>query len=165
MAEPKLIKVTKDTVILKEGEQSEVMYKILKGHAEMYLNYGEESESLLGIIGEQSCFGEFGLLTKKPAIYTVTAYSELLLLRITEADFGSFIVENHKNIQDIMRNMADSMMVMHFQIELLNKEILEYGKNEKNREAIKDSIRNAKQLMKQYAVYSNYRDHYDDKVF
>ena len=157
MADPKIIKVPEDTVILREGENSEVMYKILKGHAEMYFNYGTESESLLGIIGEQNCFGEFGLLLKKPAIYTVVAYSDMLLMKITEADLSSFIVENHKNIQDIMRNMANSMMAMHLQIELLTKEIIENEKNERNQEALKDRIRNAKQLMKQYAVINQYK--------
>ena len=78
-------------------------------------------------------------------------------MKITEADLSSFIVENHKNIQDIMRNMAYSMMAMHLQIELLTKEIIENEKNERNQEALKDRIRNAKQLMKQYAVINKYK--------
>lgn len=146
----KMVKFPQDSVILREGEVNTEMFKIIKGHAEVYVGYGTEMESLIGIIGEQSCFGEFGLLLKKPEIYTVIAYSDILALRITESDLEDFIRENHKNIIDIMRNMAGSMMTMRFQIDLLIKE-LSSGKTMKEDE-IKDAIRRARQTMRQYAM-------------
>ena len=151
MSDSKLVRFPADTVILKEGEPSEIMYKIIKGHAEIYVGYGTSTESIIGIIGEQSCFGEFGLLLKKPAIYTVVAYSDVLALKITENDLGDFVRENHKNIIDIMRNMAGSMMTMRLQIDLLLKEI-ENGSRPKDDE-LKYKIRDAKRVMRQYAIY------------
>ena len=151
MSEAKMVRFPCDTVILKEGENSEEMYKIIKGHAELYVGYGTPNESLLGIIGEQSCFGEFGLLLKKPAIYTVVAYSDILALRITEGDMGDFVQENHKNIIDIMRNMAGSMMTMRLQIDMLLKEI-EGGKKPAD-DKMKEKIRDARRMMRQYAIY------------
>ncbi len=116
------------SVILSEGEKNMDMYKILKGHAELYTGYGTDKEVLLGIIGPQSCFGEFGLLLKAPAIYTVVAYSDIYAMRITEGDMGDFVRENHKNIIDIMRNMSRMMMVMQQQIEMLTEEVIQSGK-------------------------------------
>ena len=118
------------SVILSEGENNLDMYKILKGHAELYTGYGTDKEVLLGIIGPQSCFGEFGLLLKAPAIYTVVAYSDIYAMRITEGDMGDFVRENHKNIIDIMRNMSRMMMVMQQQIEMLTEEIMQNGKTD-----------------------------------
>ena len=121
----KIIKFPAESVILREGEVNLDMYKIIKGNAEVYVGYGTKQESLLGILGPQSCFGEFGLLLQKPAIYTVVAYSEMYAMRITEGEMGDFIQENHHSILEIMRNMASTMMTLRFQIDLLLKEVQE----------------------------------------
>lgn len=150
----KMVKFPQDAVILKEGEESREMYKIIKGHAEIYTGYGTSLENLIGIIGEQSCFGEFGILLKKPSIYTVIAYSDILALRITESDLNDFISDNHKNIIDIMRNMAGSLLTMRVQVDLLLKE-LSSGKVMTDDE-IKDAMRNARQAMRQYAISGSF---------
>ena len=144
----KLMQFPKDSVILREGEMNLDMYKIVQGYAEMYMGYGTDQEVLLGIIGPQTCFGEFGLLLKKPAIYTVVAYSNILAMRVTEGDVGDFVQENHKSIIDIMRNMAKSMMVMQKQIDLMTEELAKAGK--KDAELIKETQRN----IRGYAVYN-----------
>ena len=152
MSKAKMVTFPRDSVILKEGDNYTDMYKIIKGHAELYVGYKTPIESLLGVIGEQSCFGEFGLLLGRPAIYTVIAYDDVLALRITEDDLEDFILENHKNIIDIMRTMAESMLSMRFQIDLLLKEI--EGGKKADEEALKEKIRQARQTMRQYAVYN-----------
>ena len=129
MPNNKMIVFKPDTVILREGEVNEFMFKILKGHAEVYVGYGTKHESLLGILSEQACFGEFGLLLKKPAIYTVIAFDEIIAFRISEKDMDDFILENRKNVLDIMKNMANSMFTMRFQIEMLMKDIEEFSKS------------------------------------
>ena len=136
-----------ESIILREGEVNLDMYKIIKGNAEVYVGYGTKHETLLGIIGPQSCFGEFGLLLHKPAIYTVVAYSDVYAMRITEGEMGDFVLENHKSIIDIMRNMANTMLTMSVQINLLIKEI-EEGK--------KPDIETVKQLQKQLQRRSIY---------
>lgn len=119
----KLIQIPEGTTILKEGELNLDMYKIISGHAEVYMAYGTDRETLIGIIGPQSCFGEFGLLLEKPAIYTVIAYSDVVLMRITKGEMGDFVKENHRNIMQIMENMAQTMLTMKSQIDLLVDDI------------------------------------------
>jgi cAMP-binding proteins - catabolite gene activator and regulatory subunit of cAMP-dependent protein kinases len=114
-------------VILKEGEVSRDIIKIVKGNAEVYVGYGTDRETIVGIIGEQSCFGEFGLLLGQPSIITVVAYSDVLIMRISEDEMDDFISRNHKNIMDIMRSMAKSMLSMRAQVTMLLSE-LESGK-------------------------------------
>ena len=121
----KIIKFPAESVILREGEVNLDMYKIIKGNAEVYVGYGTKQESLLGILGPQSCFGELGLLCGEPSIYTVVAYSDLYAMRITEEALEDFVETNRHTIVEIMRNMADTMMTLRFQIDLLLKEVQE----------------------------------------
>ena len=138
----KLLKIPAGETILAEGEVNLDMYKIISGHAEVYMGYGTETETLIGIIGPNSCFGEFGLLLNKPAIYTVIAYSEVLLMRITKGEMGDFIQQNHKSVMDIMQNMAHTMMTMRTQIDMLINDLNEGKKlNEKEIHDLKKSIR------------------------
>ncbi len=119
----KIIQVPEGTKILAEGELDLDMYKIINGHVEIYMGYGTDRETLLGISGPQSCFGEFGLLLERPAIYTVIAYSDVVLFRISKGEMGDFVRENHKNIIEIMQNMAQTMLKMSSQIDLLVDDI------------------------------------------
>ncbi len=77
MSDGKIIKFPRDSIIIREGETNPDMYKIVQGNAELYTGYGTDKELLLGIIGPQSCFGEFGMLIGAPSIYTVAAYSDV----------------------------------------------------------------------------------------
>ena len=111
-------------VVLLEGTRNHEMYKILRGNVEIYVGYGTDRETLVGILGVQDCFGEFGVLLHAPSIYTVVAFSDLDILRINEGDMGDFIKENHHTIMGIMRNMAKTMNIMKTQIELLMDEMI-----------------------------------------
>ncbi len=147
---PKIIRFPQDSVILQEGDNDTEMYKIIRGHAEVYVGYGTKQESIIGIIGPHACFGEYGLLLKKPAIYTVKAYSDVYALRITEGEIGDFVKENHKNIIDIMKNMAGMMMTMRTQMDMLLKD-LEFGK--------KPDSATVKELRRSMRGYSVYNEH------
>ncbi len=151
MSQAKQINLPQNSIIIREGEANTDMYKILKGHAEIYVGYETPSESILGIIGEQACFGEFGILLGKASIYTVKAYSDVLAMRITQNDLGNFVQENQRNIINIMQNMANSMMTMKVQIDMLLKELQTDCKAESI--DLKEKIREARRMMRQYAIY------------
>lgn len=152
MAEAKMITFPEGTVIIRERQLNPEMYKIIRGHAEVYVKYGTKQETLISIIGPQACFGEFGMLLGKPEIYTVVAYSDVFVLRIVEGEMGDFVQENHKNIVDIMRNMANTIMTMKFQIELLLEE-LENGKKPDENTLLK-----AKKAIQGYGMYRSIQE-------
>ena len=138
-------------VIIREGEVNLDMYKIIKGNVEIYSDYGTENEVLLGILGKDTCFGEFGLLLRKPAIYTIIAYSDLIVERVTEGTIGDFIQENHDSVLQIMKNMANTMMIMQHQISQLSSELDE--KNKVNKQVITKSA----ELIRRY-VYGKTKE-------
>ena len=119
----KFVQVSADTVIIREGEKNSEMYKIISGRAICNINNGTDDEYLLGSLSEGKTFGEYSLLTDNPGIYTVTAYSDMLLLRISRSDFEDFIQMNAANSVNIMRNMAAMIKVMKLNIDMLNEEL------------------------------------------
>ena len=115
-----VLQVPEGTVIMREGEANMDMYKIISGNVELYRGYETKDEAIIGIKSKDDYFGEMGLLTGgKPAIYTVVAYSEVLLLRITEKDIDDFILKNHVDVLRIMQGMANSMYNIKFGMDMI----------------------------------------------
>ena len=114
-----LMKIPEGTVILTEGEVNMDMYKIVSGCAEAYTGYGTDKESVLAILGKGQYFGEIGLLAQKPSVYTIVAYSELLVMRITMSELDEYIKNNHHDIYEIMAKMAETMYNMKYSLDMV----------------------------------------------
>lgn len=123
MNEPTMLKFQEDAVILKQGESEKAMYKVLSGNVALYLNYGEPDEYLVGILGEQRCFGELSVLCDQASLHTVVAVHDVLLLRITQENFEVFIQNNYKNAIDIMKNLANSFITVNFNLNMILEEV------------------------------------------
>ena len=119
MENVKMQKFHADEVILKEGETYGEMYKIVSGSVAVYIRYGEKEEHLIGIYSKPKCFGETNVLSDQPGIYTVVAYDDVLLMRISRDSLEDFIRNNPRNAVDIMRNMGHTITVMQKNIDLL----------------------------------------------
>ena len=114
-----------EEIIQKEGETYEEMYKILSGSVALYNRYGEKDEFLIGIYSKSKCFGELGILSGQPSIYTAVAYDEVLAMSITRDSLEEFVRNNPKNAIDIMQNMTHTVKVMQKNINLLLDDIYE----------------------------------------
>ena len=88
------------------------MYKIVSGRAALYLQYGTENEYLIGVLSDGKCFGEVSVLTGKPSPYSVVAISDIMVMRIGADRFESFISQNPRNTAEIMKNMANSIVML-----------------------------------------------------
>lgn len=115
-----------NTVIVEEGKVCKNMYKLIKGRAAVYFHYGEENEFLVGILSEGKCFNEVGFLTGEESPYTVVAFTDVLLLQVTQENFQDFIKHNPRNVVDIMKSMSKSIMAMKKHVDLLNEEVLKF---------------------------------------
>lgn len=142
----KLKKYNEDEIIVKEGQVTLEMYKILSGKVAAYINYGEENESLLGIFDEQRTFGESGMLCERPCMYTVVALEETLVMRVTIDEFDEFINNNNQNARNVIKNLAREVAVMRCNLDMIMDEY------EHNAEAEKMNIQQLKDKMSQSAV-------------
>lgn len=146
MEQAKLRKFRAGDIIMREGEVYEEMYKVVSGSVEVYIRYGEKDEHLIGIYSKSKCFGELNVLSDQAAIYTVIAYDEVLLLRITKEYLEEFIRNNPRNAIDIMKNMVHTTAVMQKNISLLLDDL--YDKNDSNRRRTEE----IRQKIMQYSV-------------
>ena len=82
------------------------------------------------------------MLSSQPSIYTVVAYDDVLLMRITKDSLEEFIRNNPKNAIDIMQNMVHSNMLMQKNIDLLLDDIYEKQDiNKRRTEEMKNKIK------------------------
>lgn len=112
-----------DDIIVKQGETTREMYKIVYGKAAVFLNYGKRDEHLIGILAEQKCFGEFGPVSGIAEPYTVIAVTDMLLMGIGSENIEEFIKENPRDAILIMRNMINMIDIMGTNIRLLTDEL------------------------------------------
>lgn len=137
-----MIQFHADDVIVKEGVIYEEMYKIISGSVAVYIRYGEKEEHLIGIYSRSKCFGETHVLSGQPSMYTVVAYDDVLLMRITKDSLEEFIRNNPRNAIDIMQNMVHTNMLMQKNIDLLLDDIYEKQDiNKRRTEEIRNKIR------------------------
>ena len=115
-----MLRFSEDEIVLREGEVNNDMYKIISGHAVYYFNYGTDKELVIGGLKDGNTFGEYSLLTGQPGIYTVVAFSELLVLRISRTELERFITINASNFTEIMHNMAKMLNVMKVGMDMLS---------------------------------------------
>lgn len=135
-----------DEIIMREGHTYDEMYKIVSGSVAVYIRYGEREEHLIGIYSKPKCFGEINVLSDQPGIYTVVAYGEVLLMRITKDSLEEFIRNNPRNAIDIMQNMAHTYTLMQKNIGLLLDDI--YDKQDVNRKRTQEM----KNKIMQYSI-------------
>lgn len=119
----KLITYQEDEIVVKEGQNTNEMYKILSGKVAAYINYGEENENLLGIFDEHRTFGESGMLCGRPCMYTVVALEETLIMRVTMEEFDEFITTNTQNARNVIKNLAREVAVMRCNIDMMLEDI------------------------------------------
>ena len=112
-----------DELIIREGDICREMYKVIHGKASIYVNYGKENEYLLGIVGEQKCSGEVSMFSGKPCPYTVKAVDKIMIMRISSDNFDSFLSENTRNISDIMKNMANTIIMLGMNVKMITEEL------------------------------------------
>lgn len=82
------------------------------------------------------------VISEQPSVYTVVAYDDVLLVRITKDFLEEFIKNNPRNIIDIMRNMGQTITVMQKNIDLLLDDLNEkQDLNKRRTQELCDKIR------------------------
>jgi CRP/FNR family transcriptional regulator, cyclic AMP receptor protein len=85
-------------VIVKEGDHGDAMYLIADGKVRVHTG-----TKTLAELGRPQCFGEMSILDEKPRSATVTALSDLLLLKIQREDFTEILAERPEISQGIIK--------------------------------------------------------------
>ena len=143
-------KFSEDEVIIREGETYEEMYKIVLGRAALYLQYGTENEYLIGVLSDGKWFGEVSVLTGKPSPYSVVAISDIMVMRIGADRFESFISQNPRNTAEIMKNMANSIVMLKANVGMMSEELTEILNTLEKDKANKELAESIRMKLAQY---------------
>jgi len=135
-----------DDVIIKENAETFSMYLVKSGAVVLYLNYGMESEHLLGIVSAGKIFGENGLSMGGTNIYTAVALGDTTVVRITRSNFREYVANNPETVVGLIKSLTSINSLLKHNIDILIDEFvvpehkLEYM-NKINSNIAKETVR------------------------
>ncbi|MEE8408785.1 MAG: cyclic nucleotide-binding domain-containing protein [Myxococcota bacterium] len=74
--------------LFSEGDQGDAMYLIVDGKVKVH-----SGEQVFAELGTRQCFGEMSILDAEPRSASITALTDLTLLKIQREDFGEILAE------------------------------------------------------------------------
>ena len=98
-------------VIIEEGTESDTVYSIVEGHAEVFVNRIKVGEVL-----EDEIFGALSLLTNAPRTATVIADSRCLVMVVPRHQFETLIKTHPRICMSLMENMARQIVSLNTQV-------------------------------------------------
>ena len=84
--------------ILREGELGDALYLVVEG--QVRIHRGDQG---LALLGPRESFGEMALLDPAPRSATVTAETDVTLLKLSEIDFRDLLEEKHQLALGLIR--------------------------------------------------------------
>jgi CRP-like cAMP-binding protein len=84
--------------IFVEGDVGDALYLVIEGLVRVH-----RQDKTIAELGERECFGEMAILDASPRSATVTALSDVLLLKISRDDFEELLQEKHAIGQGIIK--------------------------------------------------------------
>lgn len=98
-------------VIIREGTESDTVYSIVEGHAEVFVNNIKVGEVL-----EDEIFGALSLLTHSPRTATVIADTRCLVMVVPRHQFETMIKTHPRICLSLMENMARQIVSLNKQV-------------------------------------------------
>lgn len=95
----------KGDIIFEEGALQNWFYLIAWGHVDLYADYQGERR-LLTTLGEESFFGEMGMIESNPRSATAVAADDVRLIRISEDNFEQFFTENPLKVHMLLQSVS-----------------------------------------------------------
>lgn len=89
-------------IIIREGDSGNTFFKLLKGKAEVYRNYGKPDGFKIADLEEGQYFGEMAVIENYPRSGTVIAVGDVQVDEIAAEELNEYITENPGNILEIM---------------------------------------------------------------
>ncbi len=129
-----IINCRKNQVLFRQGEIATNMYEIITGQIGIYMDYGDESQKELGILGEGDFVGELELIDSSTRIASAIAMSnETSVKKLTIEDFNAYMRENPAKVVVIIQQIGSRMRRLDNYYLDACKTIDEYRKCEENK--------------------------------
>lgn len=105
-----IVDFRKNEALFRQGEIATNMYEIVTGQVGIYMDYGEESQKELGILGEGDFVGEIELIDSSTRIASAVAITpETTAKKLTIEDFNAYMRENPAKVIVIIQQIGARM--------------------------------------------------------
>ncbi len=105
-----IIKCKKNEALFRQGEIATNMYEIVTGQIGIYMDYGDETQKELAILGEGDFVGEMELIDSSTRIASAVALdNETVVKKLTIEDFNSYMKENPAKIIVIIQQIGSRL--------------------------------------------------------
>ncbi len=122
-----MTKFDKGETIIKQGEKSDVLYKVMQGSVALYVDYGTENEYLLAVYATGKCFGLYNCYTDQPSPYAAVAEEDTVVMEIPEDELHTYLSLNPKNAEEMLNGMTKQISLMMKHVEMLKEELMSSG--------------------------------------
>jgi len=129
-----IISCRKNEALFHQGEIATNMFEILTGQIGIYMDYGDESQKELGVLGEGDFVGELELIDSSTRIATAVALSsDTTVKKLTIEDFNAYMKNNPAKVIVIIQQLGSRMRKLdNYYLEAC-KTIDEYRRCEENK--------------------------------
>ncbi len=105
-----IVSYRKGEALFRQGEIATNMYEIVTGQVGIYMDYGEESQKELGILGEGDFVGEIELIDSSTRIASAVAITpETTAKKLTIEDFSACMRDNPAKIILMIQQIGSRM--------------------------------------------------------
>ena len=102
-----IVKCKKDQVLLRQGDIANEMYEIISGQVGIYMDYGDECQKEIGILGEGDFVGELELIDSSTRIASVIALgNDVVVKKLTIEDFNDIVKEHPAKVILIIQQLC-----------------------------------------------------------
>jgi CRP/FNR family cyclic AMP-dependent transcriptional regulator len=99
-------KVSKNTVLLREGEQPVSLYVVQRGKVHVSVSGEDGRELVLSILGPNELFGELALIDGEPRSATVIATDDSEIAVVSRSDFADCLRKNPDIAIKLLKGLA-----------------------------------------------------------
>ena len=93
-------------IIIKEGDIGNSFFKLLEGHAGVYVNYGQEDQIKLTVLDAGQYFGEMAVIETYPRSTTIVAEGSVRAVEIPESALNTYFSEDPGLIIELMKHLG-----------------------------------------------------------
>lgn len=102
-----IVSFSEDEILFQQGERGDHAFLILKGSVAVILNsVYDGSEVVIAEIGEGDIVGEMALLEESRRAATIKSRSQVIALKIKEAQFTEFLKMNPKYTRGLLSSLC-----------------------------------------------------------
>ncbi len=103
-----IVKYKKNQVLFSQGEVATHMFEIVSGQVGIFMDYGNEAQKEIGVLGEGDYVGELELIDSSTRIASVIALEDgVTAKKLTIDDFNELVKEKPAKVILIIQQLCD----------------------------------------------------------